>query len=487
MDKDVRRTDDRGYDTTFQRGRLLEAADLVADMYSGRRVTVMGLGRFGGGIGVVRFLATQGARVTVTDRQSESQLADSLERIAGVPVDRWRLGEHCEEDFTSADLIVASPAIRPDHSCLEAARANGVPVTTEIGLFWQHCPARIIGVTGTVGKSTTASLIAHLLEADGRRVHLGGNLGGSLLNELSDIATDDWVVLELSSFQLTYLDADRRSPHVAVVTNFSPNHLDWHCSLDEYCFAKQTVLRHQSPRDVAVLPANDHFGSWATHGRRIQFGEDVGYSDGVSVTNEGWHIRLGDMEASVGNERLRSLPGAHNRLNVAAATAVAVGVGVSPSTCEPALESFQSLPHRLEFVGEVGGVRFYDDSKATTPKAAIAALQAFEAPLIVLVGGADKGVNLRPFAQELARQAKAVALMGDTGPSLAAEAGPIDDGDQLAVHMSDDFRDAFGWAVSQATRGDIILLSPGCASFGWFRDYADRGDQFRAAVDELRR
>lgn len=470
--------------------------------YLGLRITVMGLGHFGGGIGAVRFLAAQGARVTLTDLKSAAELSESLDQIAGLSLEALRFGEHREEDFTSADLIVASPAIRPDHPCLEAARSCNVPVTTEIGLFWRHCPAKVIGVTGTAGKSTTSALIAHLLQSAGQCVFLGGNIGGSLLDKLPEIGPADWVLLELSSFQLMYLNAERRSPRVAVVTNFHPNHLDWHQSLEEYRHAKQTLLRYQTPQDVAVLPTDTEFVNWPTNGQRVEFGCDVDGPDSVGVTRSGLQLHLGDAIEAVHWEHTRfRLSGFHNRLNEAAAVAAAVAAGVAPQACAEGLRTFRGLPHRLEAVGEVGGVQFYNDSKATTPEAAIAALRAFDRPLIVLAGGSHKGADLSSFAAELAGRAKGIALMGETAPALvqminataAEHDAKADDsaahsrsGAPPEVHLASDFRDAFSWAVSQAHAGDIILLSPGCASFGWFRDFEDRGCQFRFAVETLR-
>lgn len=456
--------------------------------YSGRRVTVLGLGTFGGGVGAVRFLASQGAEVTVTDLRSATELAGSLDKMRGLPLARLRLGEHCVEDFISADLVVATPAVRPDHPCLAAARDRRIPITTEIGLFWRHCRGRIIGVTGTVGKSTTAALIHHLLQGAGRRSWLGGNLGGSLLDGVSQISPDDWVVLELSSFQLQYLDADRRSPRIAVVTNFAPNHLDWHRSLEEYRCAKQTLLRHQRPGDVAVLSADDpDVCAWPVVGRRVLFGRSAAGPGAVRVEppelccedGRRWSFEQGACGGFP--------PGEHNLSNAAAALAAALEAGADQEACLQGLGAFRGLPHRLQFVGTHRGRSFYNDSKATTPEAAIAALRAFSQPVVLLAGGSDKGVDLSAFAAEIARRCQAVALIGQTAAALdrlIAQAAPAG---LPSRYLAPDFRSAVAWSVAQAAEGDIILLSPGCASFGWFRDYEDRGEQFQRAVAELRR
>jgi UDP-N-acetylmuramoylalanine--D-glutamate ligase len=437
----------------------------ASDDYAGRRVTVMGLGRFGGGIGAVRFLAERGAAVTLTDRKPAGELAESLGKIADLPLRAVRLGEHREEDFTSADLVVASAAIRPDHPCLAAARERGAAVTTEVGLFWRHCPGRIIGVTGSAGKSTTAALIHHLLQSSGKRCWLGGNIGGSLLQSIDEMQPADRVTLELSSFQLQYLDLERRSPEIAVVTGFAPNHLDWHLSLEEYRRAKQTILRWQRPGDAAVLDRSDpDVATWPT---------SAGVFEAAAM----------DSDRPLGRF---PLPGPHNRRNAELAMRAALAAGATPEKIAEGLATFRGLPHRMEFVGEFGGRRFYNDSKATTPESAVAALQSFTQPVILLAGGSDKGVDLQAFAEEIARRAKGVALMGETGPRLerlvrAAGAG------RGAVHVACDFAEAIEWCVARSEAGDVVLLSPGCASFGWFRDYEERGERFRMLAEAFRK
>ncbi|MFV0444488.1 MAG: UDP-N-acetylmuramoyl-L-alanine--D-glutamate ligase [Planctomycetaceae bacterium] len=443
-----------------------ETLESLRAAYTGRRATVMGLGHFGGGVGAARFLAEHGARVTVTDQKRADQLQAPLRELQGWPIERIAFGPHCEADFDQADLIVASPAIRPDHPLLERARRAGIPVTTEIGLFWKHCPASIIGVTGTVGKSTTSALIHHLVAASGSPSWLGGNIGGSLLTQLTSIQPGDTVVLELSSFQLMYLDREGRSPAIAVVTNLWPNHLDWHRSYEEYRHAKQTLLRHQTLTNVAILPQwSESLTDWRGPGQIVRVSDDP---------------QLESLE-------LPSLPGRHNRRNLALAWAAVKSAGSALAPNLSDVTTFRGLPHRLEFLGERQGRRFYNDSKATTPEAAIAALSAFESPVVVLAGGSDKQVDLQPLASELERRAKSIALMGATAGILDRLLDDGRSGSAPARRVTTSLREAFHWAAAQSSLGDVILLSPGCASFGWFRDYADRGDQFRQLFEELPR
>ena len=231
--------------------------------WAGKRVTVMGLGRHGGGVGAARYLAELGARVTVTDLANERTLGDSLRELSGVPIEQWRLGRHDPENFRHADAIVVNPAVRPDHPLVAEARAAGTLVTTELGLFLDACPARTIGVTGTTGKSSTATMIASILQTADRTTWLGGNIGGCLLGQLPAMRTDDVAVLEFSSFQLYWMPPGVRMPEAAVVTNFSPNHLDWHPTVAHYAPAKRRLIAEQRPGDTAILNLEDQgFDAW---------------------------------------------------------------------------------------------------------------------------------------------------------------------------------------------------------------------------------
>ena len=260
--------------------------------FRGQRVTVMGLGQFGGGAAAARWLAGQGARVTVTDLANETVLAPALASLADCPIAAYHLGGHQEADFREAGLVVVNPAVRPNNPWLEIVRQSGVPLTTEIDLFLQHCPATTIGVTGSNGKSTTAAMIATILQADGRRTWLGGNIGGSLLNVLDKIKPDNSVVLELSSFQLFYLRLETRVPHIGVITSFSPNHLDWHKDMDEYAAAKRVLFQRQRPADLAVINTHDRrLTAWEQFvcGRLLPL---VSIDEFPRLPVAGWHNRL---------------------------------------------------------------------------------------------------------------------------------------------------------------------------------------------------
>lgn len=452
---------------------------------SGKHVTVMGLGQFGGGLGAVRYLCRQGAIVTVTDLKTADELAGSLAELADFDIERYCLGGHPQCAFRDADMVVVNPAVPPEHPCLDWCRSQGIALTSEIALFCQLNPARIIGVTGSNGKSTTATLIHSFLTAAGIRSHLGGNIGGSLLEHLDEIAPDDWVVLELSSFQLADLNRIYFSPQIAVVTNFTPNHLDWHHTLDDYRAAKQAIFRWQCPGGIAIVNEEDPESTeWPINGKSVRVQPHDTGGDGLFLTTDGDDVilRSNGIAQTLGLTLRDRFPGIHQRTNLLLAAAAATSAGADPASLASGLQTFQPLPHRLEFLGEFHGRRFYDDSKATTPEAAIAGITSFEAPVILLAGGSDKQLDLSCFAACIAERTKAVALMGETAKSLfeAIESYPAEKLPRRKIAVS--FPDAFDWAIALSEPGDVILLSPGCASFGWFENFEDRGNHFAAAV-----
>ena len=454
---------------------------------AGCKVTVMGLGRFGGGLGAVRFLTARGARVTVTDLLTADDLSEPLAKLADCPVDAYHLGGHLEEDFVDTDLIVVNPAVPPSSPFLARARAECVLLTSEMSLFWQFNRSRTLGVTGSNGKSTTTAMTHAILQAAAIPSRLGGNIGTSLLPEIDAIGPEEWSVVELSSFQLDDLDRLPASPNIAVVTNFSPNHLDWHGSLAEYRRAKQTILRWQTPDDIAVLNHDDaDVRVWPTFGRKLGFGTRDAGCDGIFERGAEHILRRDGSHERFGLREWVPLPGRHNVANAMAAACAALAAGADLDAVRRGLESYRSLPHRLEFVGEVCGRRFYNDSLATTPESAVVGLEAFSAPVVLLAGGYDKQIDLTPLALGILRRAKAAALMGQTADLLACLLEEHGDADEPPTSLCDSFEEAFHWAVENSQPGDVVLLSPGCASYDWFRNYAERGRRFVELVEAYR-
>jgi len=459
----------------------------------------MGLGHFGGGAAAARWLAGQGAVVTISDMADENALADSLPLLADVPIAAIHLGGHREEDFQRAGLVVVNPAVRPDSPWLCFAKQSGARLCTELELFIENCPARIIGVTGSNGKSTTAAMIASILntagplpspfgrgaggegnpmcnskaltlalsqrergqvqpDAAGRRTFLGGNIGGSLLDDLPQMTPDDWVVLEISSFQLWHFGPTAKMPHVAVVTGCSPNHLDWHASFADYVAAKQRILTGQTSDDFAVLNTFDaEVASWS---RLIR----------------GRRILLPQLDAL---PRL-PVPGEHNRINAACAAAASAAVGCTHGDICRSLETFRGLPQRLERIAVIDGRRFYNDSTATTPESTIAALRSLDAPAWLLAGGKSKGFDFRPLAAEIARHACGAAFFGSARNDLLEHVAAVDA--QFPCTAVETMQEALDWCWHRSQPGEAVVLSPACASTDQFRNFRQRGQRFADLV-----
>lgn len=421
----------------------------------------MGLGHFGGGVGAARWLARQGASVTVTDLAGPESLQDALQALAEVPIAAFHLGGHPEDDFTKTDLLVVNPAVRPGNPFVEHSRAAGVEITSEIELFLNRCPGRVVGVTGANGKSTTAAMTAAILQASGRRCHLGGNVGRSLLDALPEMGPDDWAVLELSSFQLFHLTHQARMPELAIVTNCTPNHLNWHPDLAHYTAAKQRLVRGLPSQGFAVLnPDAPELETWSAlaPGRCLP----VVPADAIP--------------------RLAVL-GEHNRQNARLAATACLKAGCALEMVRQGLRAFRGLPQRLEEFALVGGRRFYNDSTATTPESTIAALGTVEGPIWLLAGGADKGVDYTELASAISTHVRGAAFFGQVAPQLDALLER--QGFQGLRAVVSRLDEALAWSWERSQPGDAILLSPACASLDQFRNFRERGERFGEMVQQL--
>jgi UDP-N-acetylmuramoylalanine--D-glutamate ligase len=437
--------------------------------YAGKRALVMGLGVHGGGAGVARFLAQRGAQVTVTDLQPVERLAESIGQLSDLDI-RWVLGEHRLADFLEADFIVRNPAVPVTQPHLSLARERGVPIYMEMTLFFMECPPeRVVGVTGTRGKTTTTTLLGEILRADvhgdrRRDVVVAGNLRVSALEQLDRIGPQTDVVLELSSFQLEGLEVLETSPRAAVLTNLLVDHLNRYASLDEYFEAKRNIFRYQGADGILAVNRDD------PRSRRM-----AELAPGYVV----WYGREDDVP---GADRAR-LRGEHNRSNMAAAAAMASALGVEREVIAGAIAAFPGVPYRQEFIRQVDGVQFVNDATATTPDATLAALAVFDEPVVLIAGGADKELDFGPLGRairEAGDRIRAVILLdGSATDKLAAAIG------QKVVGRFDNLQAAVVRAKELAAPGDVVLLSPGCASFGMFRHEFDRGDQFNAIVRSL--
>jgi UDP-N-acetylmuramoylalanine--D-glutamate ligase len=486
--------------------------------FHNRTVTVMGLGGFGGGVGAVRFLAESGAKVIVTDLRLEEELRPSLAQLDPAWPIILRLGQHNEADFRNSDLVVVSPAVPKNSPFLAVARDADVPLTSEMNLFWERNRGRVLAITGSNGKSTTTALIHAILTAmrppcspgpcgledpiqlqnqpshkgsGYGRCWLGGNIGLSLLPNVRQIQPEDWVVLELSSFQLDDLAPLRPRPEIAVVTNFSPNHLDRHGTVEAYRAAKQNLLTWQTAEQFAVVNSLSEVVTWPTAATRLRFGPtDAGQ---FGVFGEGLEVMARmpsepNHESRIPLRRWLRLPGTHNWQNGQAAIAAALAAGASLEAIEQGVSDFRGLPHRLEFIAEVQGRRCFNDSKSTTPEATVLALQSFDEPIVLLAGGYDKQIDLSAIATTAVTRCRAVALLGQTGPQL----GKLIEQAARAANVSgptcrgfESLAPAVAWSLQESASGDIVLLSPGCASYDWFQNYIERGESFATLVASI--
>ncbi|MCX5655523.1 MAG: UDP-N-acetylmuramoyl-L-alanine--D-glutamate ligase [Planctomycetota bacterium] len=455
----------------------------MADRFRGRAVTVMGLGLFGGGVGAARYMAGLGASVTVTDLKGAKPLASSIKALEGIPIN-YHLGSHAAADFTGADVVVVNPAVDKKKSeFVRMAEAAGAEITSEMNLFVEACPAPVLGVTGSSGKSTTTALVGEMLRRS-RPSRVGGNIGTSLLEELGEIRPQEWVVLELSSFQLEDLSALGWSPQIAVATNLSPNHIDRHGSMEAYVEAKRTLVRFQSPGDVAVLNADDErLRSWQADAqgrgsRVVWYSGSRPLAEGVYVDGQTLVFRMGAKEARLDLAGRVHLLGRHNLANIAAAAAAAHLLDVSVETIGEVVAGFRALRHRLEPIGRRDGVLFVNDSKATTPLAARASMEAFDGPVVLVAGGRDKHMEMAPMIEAVRRKARAVLLIGEMAEALERAIGR----DGPHVERASSVPDAVGRAAGLARPGDVVLLAPGYTSLDMFDNYEQRGDAFRDAA-----
>jgi UDP-N-acetylmuramoylalanine--D-glutamate ligase len=457
--------------------------------FAGKRITIMGLGFFGGTIGLARYLVSQGAQVTVTDLKSAADLQDSVTALDGLPV-RFVLGRHERADFTDVDMVFASPAVREDSPYLVAARARGVPIDAEMNLFMRLCRGCVIGVTGSNGKTTTTSLIGAILRAANPRTQVGGNIGRSLLPEVAAVEPGDPVVLELSSFQLEDLAAVRRSPHIALLLNLSPNHLDRHGSMEAYLAAKMQIFAYQGPEDVAILNADDPrlqplAGDLRSPCRLFSCAHAV--EDGVYLADD--HLVVAHSGTVSEVCRLEDIPllGRHNVANVLAAVAAADAWGVPAAMMREAIRAFPGVEHRLERVRELHGVSFYNDSIATSPTGTLAALAAIQQPIWLIAGGYDKGIPFQALGEAIVQRVKGVFLIGTTAPQIAQAIATAQrpGRDVPTITFCRDLPDAVHAASGAASPGEVVLLSPACASYDQFRNFVERGRFFKRLVSEL--
>lgn len=430
--------------------------------FKGKNVLIMGLGLLGGGIGATRFFVKKGADITVTDLKTKEQLAPALLKLKGLPV-RYVLGGHKKEDFTHGDLIVRNPDVLFSSPYLAIARRHGIPIEMVESFFAKHTKAQIIGVTGTRGKSTTASMIGKLLDDAHIPAVLGGNIAGSSTLELLDsVSANTYVVLELSSFQLHGFGESKISPHITVVTNIFPEHLNHYNTMREYIDDKKNIFRYQRSNDFLILNKNDTY----TKEFKREAKSHVTLFDKQDVPRD-WHLQV------LGN---------HNLENAAAAMAVGRLLNVNKANIKTSLTSFMPLPYRLQKIRELDGVTFINDGVSSSPEATIAAIESLNKPLLLLLGGNDKLLDFRKLGEMVDKKAKAVFLMKGTATEKMERAITQNN---LIKGAFDTLADTVTAAYQYGKSGDIVLFSPAATSFNWFNNVYERSAAFEKLVKDL--
>ncbi len=444
--------------------------------FRGKKILVVGLAR--SGLAAANFLLGRGARVTVTDTKTREQLEDALRQLRG-PV-RLALGGHRAEDFMGADLIVLSPGVPSRLDPIRRAALRGVPVWSEVELAFRCLRGRFVGVTGSNGKTTTTALVGRMFADAGRPHAVAGNIGAALIGFAEDGLGERVFVVELSSFQLENIHQFRC--HAAALLNVTPDHLDRYDSFGEYAECKRRIFLNQTAADFAVLNLDDPVASRTAElqGQVVPFSRRRPLEEGVFVVEGKIRARWDGLDQTVIPTNEIRLLGNHNVENALAATALGLVCGLEPESMAGTLRTFAGVEHRLEFVRTVSGVDFYNDSKATNVDSAVKALESFERPLLVILGGLDKEGDFSPLQSLVRDRAKRVIVIGKAAPKIeAALTG------WAPIQRARDLEEAVRFGYDEADPGDVVLLAPACASFDAFLNYEHRGRVFKDLVASL--
>ena len=462
-----------------------------AKWFKGKRVTVFGIGLLGGGVGTIRFLVEHGARVIATDIKSKKQLSYSLEQLKGLKNVEYVLGQHRQEDFTKVDMVIKTPQALWTNKHIKLALKNNIPVEVDSSLFFKLCKNPIIGITGTKGKTTTSHLIAHVLDKAGKNPVKVGIGQMPVLDRLRVLKKNSVVVFELSSWRLSGLTSAKISPQIGVFTNFFPDHMNYYRTMEEYLTDKKNIFIHQKPKDWFICNRDDETvrelcsdakGNVITvANEHVSEGRSVFCEDDEIFINDGI-----DIECAMFTKD-SPLRGNHNINNVMCAIGAVVAYGVTNKQAVTAVKSFRGVAHRLEFVTEKKGVKYFNDTAATNPHSARAALKSFSEPIILIAGGVDKNLSYDKFAEAIMSDVKGVVFIKGTATDkiirlIKKEMGSDE---KKSFEIVDSMDKAVEIAALGARSGDVVLLSPGAASFGIFANEFDRGNQFKKSVEEL--
>ena len=454
--------------------------------WTGRKVLIIGAARQG--TALARYLVQQGASVVINDRRSAAELAAVQTELADLPV-KWALGGHPLELLDDLDLICPSGGIPLNLPLVAEALRLGIAVSNDSQIFLDAAPCKVVGITGSAGKTTTTTLVGRMARAafGEDRVWVGGNIGNPLISELDQIGPTDLAVIELSSFQL---DVMTSSPQIAAVLNITPNHLDRHGSMPAYTSAKARILDYQSQDGIAVLGSEDP-GAWAlagtVQGQLVSFGRQRAATDAGTFLDGDWlSLWEGEHLQQVLSREAIALRGTHNLLNVLAACAIGYAAGIPAAAMQAGVAGFGGVPHRLELISQWGQVDWYNDSIATAPERAIAAIRAFDEPLVLLAGGRDKDLPWEELAALIRQRVDHLVLFGEAAELIAGVVGQVRPGSRpYSIEICSGLETAVEAAARVVEAGDIVLLSPGGTSFDEFRDFAERGEWYRKWVNKL--
>lgn len=456
-----------------------------------QRVLIIGVARQG--LALARYLARQGAEVTLNDLRSAEQLSATRQVLADLPV-MWALGGHPLNLLDNCNVVCVSGGVPLNNPLVVEAVRRGIRVTNDSQIFMESAPCKVIGITGSAGKTTTTTLVGRIARASAemqsgiRRVWVGGNIGQPLVEFLDEMDYRDLVILELSSFQLELMTL---SPQIAAVTNITPNHLDRHGTMENYTAAKARILAHQSSEDIAVLNREDS-GAWnlrgLVRGRLVSFGiqkPDVG-TTGTYIEDGEIKFSDGHITQSIMSQNLIALRGQHNLVNVLTAAAISQAAGLALEAVSAGVQGFGGVAHRLELVRTLHGVRWYNDSIATAPERTIADIQSFNEPLVLLLGGRDKNLSWEDLAALIHQRVDHVIVFGEAGDKIRQAIGEVQTGQRpYTLEQFPGLEEAVLAAAKTAEEGDVVLLSPGGTSFDQFIDFEERGERFRQWVTQL--
>jgi len=454
--------------------------------WNGKRVLILGAARQG--LALARWLSLHGARVTLSDLRSTDELRVARQSLAELQID-WALGGHPLELLDSTDMLCLSGGVPLILPIVAEAVKRGILLSNDTQIFMEVVPCKTIGITGSAGKTTTTTLVGQMAKnAYGDKAYVGGNIGDPLINHVDNMKPGDVAILEISSFQLDQMTI---SPNIAAILNITPNHLDRHGTMEAYTGSKARILEFQSKEDVAIL-GHDDKGAWSLRskvsGKLFTFSlhELEEGLDGAYVHNGLLNLRDGNMYLPLMLREKISLRGDHNMLNVLAAFAIGHTAGFTLDVMLEAVEDFRGVPHRLEFIRELRGVRWYNDSIATAPERSMAAIRSFDEPIVLLLGGRDKDLPWEDLVQLMGERVDHVVLFGEAADKIEGTVNKLGLREKrFTVSRAEHLHQAVIQAGEVAEAGDVVLLSPGGTSFDEFKDFAERGERFRVWVQEL--